>query len=410
MNRFVKWLEESFAPKMSKINHNVWIITLKDSIMQLLPFIFLGSLFTMLTIPGDIFEIAWWPNFWAPFGWTMGMLSLLIAFLIPFNLMEKKRLRKQRFIAGCSGLISFLMIITPQVLLDGHVGFGHEALGAGGMFVAIVAGIFAGLIMELFGKFSFFKEESVIPDFVRQWFDAMLPIGVILVIVWVLTDTSLIGFDLYNAILRLFMPLANIIETPWGFSLLTLIFTVLYSMGISSWVLQPVTKPVFLAAITANLTQGASNIVTSETIFSAYMWVGGIGATLPLVFMLAFSKSAKLKALGRASIVPSIFNINEPVIFGTVVWNPIMMIPMWIIGALLPFIVWIGTKTIPFAPIPNILFDLWYMPFPISTWITTQSITGIILMLICVGVATVLWYPFFKLYEKQEVAKEQADA
>jgi len=332
------------------------------------------------------------------------MLSLLISFLIPFNLMEKKRLRKQRFIAGCSGLISFLIIITPQVIRDETVGFSHEALGAGGMFVAIVAGIFTGYVMGLFGQFSFFKEDSVIPDFVRAWFDAMLPIGIVIVAAWLVVD--IIHFDLYNTILSIFMPLAKAIETPWGFALIMFVYCFLYTMGISSWVLTPVAKPVLLAAITANATAGAANLVTSETIYSAYMWVGGIGATLPLVFMLAFSKSSKLKALGRASIAPGIFNINEPVIFGAVAWNPIMMLPMWIIGLVLPIIVWIGTKVIQFAPIPKIVFDMWYAPFPISTWITTGTVSGIILMLVCVLVSSLIWYPFFKVYEKQEVANE----
>ena len=50
-------------------------------------------------------------------------------------------------------------------------------MGAGGIFIAIIAGAFTGWLMSLFGKFSFFKEESVIPDFVQQWFDFMLPIG-----------------------------------------------------------------------------------------------------------------------------------------------------------------------------------------------------------------------------------------
>ncbi len=404
MKNIIHWLEKDFSPKMTKINNNVWVVTLKDSIMQLLPFILLGSVFCMLTIPGDVFHIQNYPDFWVLFGWTMGMLSLLISFLIPFNLMEKKRMRKQRFIAGCTSLITFLMIITPQVVKDKTIGFSHDALGAGGMFVAIVAGVFTGYIMGLFGKFSFFKEESVIPDFVRAWFDSMLPIATVIVSTWLVVNV--IGIDLYNLILKIFMPLASIMETPWGFVLIIFLYCFLYTMGISSWVLTPVTKPILLAAITANVTSGAHNIVTSETIYSAYMWVGGIGCTMPLVFMLAFSKSAKLKALGRACIAPAIFNINEPVVFGAIAWNPIMMLPMWIIGIILPIIVWVGTKIIAFAPIPKIVFDMWYAPFPISTWITTGAISGIILMLICFTAATLIWYPFFKAYEKQELTKE----
>jgi len=191
VKKFIDWLENSFSPRMSKINNNVWIVTLKDSIMQTLPFIFLGSLFAMLAILNDY--VPWLPSFWTPFGWTMGMISLFISFLIPFNLMEKKRLRKQRLIAGMASVVLFLITITPQVVADGDPGFGHSALGAGGMFVAIVSGLFTGWVMSLFGKFSFFKEDSVIPDFVRAWFDAMLPVGIIVVAGWLVVD--LLQFD-----------------------------------------------------------------------------------------------------------------------------------------------------------------------------------------------------------------------
>lgn len=404
MKKFIDWLETSFSPRMNRINNNVWIVTLKDSIMQVLPFIFLGSVFAMLAILND--WVPWLPSFWVPFGWTMGMISLFIAFLIPFNLMEKKRLRKQRIIAALSSVSLFLIIITPQVVKDGQPGFGHSALGAGGMFVAIVAGLFAGWVMSMFGKFSFFKEESVIPDFVRAWFDAMLPVGIVIVAGWVVVD--LLKFDLYNTVLAIFMPLSGIVESPWGFSLMLFVFCFLYSMGISSWVLTPVFTPVLLAAITANMNGSATNLVTSTTIYSAYLWFGGIGATMPLVFMMLRSKSRKIKALGRACLAPTIFNINEPVVFGAIAWNPTLMIPMWLQGIVLPLVVWLFTKTIPFAPIPMHQFEMWYTPFPFATWFTTGSVTGLLLMLGIFVLAGAIWYPFFKAYEKQTLVTEAA--
>lgn len=175
------------------------------------------------------------------------------------------------------------------------------------------------------------------------------------------------------------------------------------------------TKPAFMIGITANIAMVAAgtatpetlNLVTDPTIYSAYMWIGGIGCTFPLVIMLAISRSAKLKSLGRACLVPAVFNINEPVVFGCVAWNPIMMIPMWLTSIVLPLVIWVFTKVIPFAPIPTIVFDMWYCPFPISTWLTTQSIKGILLMLLCAVLGTVIWYPFFKTYEKLEIENEQ---
>lgn len=313
-----------------------------------------------------------------------------------------------------SGLVLFLIIITPQVQIDKVVGFGHDSLGAGGMFVAIFSGIFTGFIMNLFGKFSFFKEDSVIPDFVRSWFDSMLPIAIVVCTGWIIV--LLMKVDLYNIVLSVFMPLSKFIESPFGFVAIMFIYCFLYSMGISSWVLTPVTSPVLLAAITANIalvkagTASASNLnlVTSSTIYSAYLWVGGIGCTLPLVIMLISSKSKKLSSLGKACLVPGIFNINEPVVFGAIAWNPLLMLPMWLQGIILPIITYIFTKVIKFAPIPTIQFEMWYCPFPISTWFTTGSIRGIVLLLICVAVSTAIWYPFFKAYETKEIEFEKS--
>lgn len=407
MKNLINWLQNSFSPKMNKINSNVWVTSIKDSIMQTLPFIFLGSVFCMLAILNDYFPSL--PSFWTPFGWTMGKISLFVAFLIPFNLMEKKRLRKQRFIAGMSSLILFLIVVTPQVEFDKVIGFGHASLGAGGMFIAIFCGIFTGYIMGLFGKFSFFKEDSVIPDFVRSWFDAMLPIAIIICTGWIVV--LIMKIDLYNAVLAVFMPLSQFIQSPFGFILVMFIYCFLYSMGISSWVLTPVTSPVFLAAITTNIalvqagtaTASNLNLATSSTIYSTYLWVGGIGCTLPLVIMLIRSKSKKLSALGKACFVPSLFNINEPVVFGTIAWNPYLMLPMWLQGIILPLVTYIFTKVISFAPIPTLQFEMWYCPFPISTWFTTGSINGILLLAINVAIASIIWYPFFKAYEAQEI-------
>lgn len=419
MQKLIDWLENSFAPKMNKINRNVWIVTLKDSVMQILPFILLGSLFCVGAVIENYVTLPF--SFWTPFGWTMGMVSILVAFLIPFNFCEKKRLRKQRLIAGCTGLILFLISITPEVVAEGEAGFGSSALGAGGMFCAIVTGLITCIVFNLFGKFSFFKEDSAIPDFVRQWFDALLPIG--LVIFGGFIIIQVMGFNLYAAVSSIFMPLQGVMNTWYGFILINFLTVFIYSMGISSWVLTPVTEPVKLAAITANIAMVAAgtatvanlNMYTETLVYVMYMWWGGIACTMPLVLFLAVSKAKKLKALGRACIGPAIFNINEPVVFGCIAWNPIMMLPMWIIGIVLPAMTWIGCKVIAFAPIAQIQFDLWYCPYPISTWIASQgNLMAVLFVIIEVIVAGLIWYPFFKAYEKQcldeEAAIEAAEA
>lgn len=407
MKRMITWLETSFAPRMNRVNSNPWIVSLKDSILQTLPFIFVGSVFAMLALLNDYFPGL--PSFWTPFGWTMGMIGLFVSFLLPFNLMEKLKLRKQRFIAGMSGIVLFLIVITPQVIESGEPGFNHSALGAGGMFVAIVTGLFTAFVMRMFGRFTFFKEDSAIPDFVRGWFDSMLPIAVIVVAGWLLIQVA--NFDLFNLIQNIFSPLATILENPFGWALVMFVYCFIYSMGISVWVLTPVFVPVYYQAMADNMAGTAENLVTYPTIFTTYLWIGGTGATLSLVIMMAFmARAVRLKALGRASLVPGILNINEPVIFGAIAWNPTLMIPLWLQGLILPLVIWFFTKVIPFAPIPNWEFDLWYTPFPVSTWIATQSFTAVLLAVIVFAVSAVIWFPFFRAYDDQLVKTEAAEA
>ena len=414
MQKLIDWLETSFAPKMNKINHNVWVVTLKDSVMQILPFILLGSLFCVGAVVENYITLPF--SFWTPFGWTMGMVSLLVAFLIPFNFCEKKRLRKQRLIAGCTGLILFLISITPEVVAEGQAGFGSSALGAGGMFCAIVTGLIVCIVFNAFGKFSFFKEDSAIPDFVRQWFDALLPIG--LVIFGGFIVVQVLNINLYQIVSSIFMPLQTVMNTWYGFILINFLTCFIYSMGISSWVLTPVTEPVKLAGIAANIAMVAAgtatvaslNMYTETLVYVMYMWWGGIACTMPLVLFLMRSKAKKLKALGRACIAPAIFNINEPVIFGCVAFNPIMMLPMWIIGIVLPAITWIGCKVLAFAPIAQIQLELWYCPYPIGTWIASQgNLMAVLFVIIEVVIAGMIWYPFFKAYEKQCLEEEVSE-
>ncbi|SCL88374.1 PTS sugar transporter subunit IIC [Sporanaerobacter sp. PP17-6a] len=412
MDKLINWLENSFAPKLNKIGHLSWVVILKDSVMQILPFILLGSVFCVLGILNDYFPNL--PSFWTPFGWTMGKLSLFVAFLVPFNYCKRKKLRKQRLIAGLTGLIFFLICTTPVIVKEGTVGFDSSALGAGGMFVAIVTGIITSLIFGAFGKFSFFKEDSPIPEFVRVWFDQMLPIFIVVCLGWLVVQVK--NINLYNLIANLFMPLQKVLNTWYGFTIMNFIICFIYSMGISPWVLDPVTQPVKMASIAANLAMIAAgtatvanmNMFTEGTIYVTYMWVGGIACTMPLVIMLIRSKVKKLKALGRACIGSSIFNINEPVVFGCIAWNPLLMLPMWLQGIILPLLTWFFCKVIAFAPIPRIQFELWYMPYPIGTWISTRSIKAILFLILSVFVSALIWYPFFKAYEKQEYENEQA--
>jgi len=153
-------------------------------------------------------------------------------------------------------------------------------------------------------------------------------------------------------------------------------------------------------------------INTEGLVYCTYMWVGGIGCTFPLVIMLMRSKSKELNSLGKACFVPAIFNINEPVIFGCIAWNPYLMVPMWLQEIILPILTYVFTKIIPFAPLPHVQFDLWYAPYPIGTVMNIMSqgagalIRVLIFLVATIVVSAVIWYPFFKAYEAKRLEEE----
>lgn len=409
MNGFMNFLNTKFAPRAQKIANNGWIVTIKNSILEVLPFIFVGSFITLLNIPLNFWK--WWPNLAPISSFTFGLVSIFIAFLFPFNFMEHMKLNKQRIIAGLSSVSLFLMLANPTWDKSGSIiSYQFSELGAGGMFVALVVGIYTALIMEAFGKFSFFSDDTSMPDFVIAWFDSMLPITVVIATGWLLSD--ILHFNFYQLIVNIFSPLATSLDTWWGFTLFLFFQCFIYSMGISGWVLAAIDQPVMLAGIAANAREvaaghAATHIFTSELVYS-FPWIGEVGCTLPLVLLMLFAtKSKRMKAFGKACILPSIFNINEPVVFGTVVWNPYLMIPLWINGIVLPLITSLWFKA-GLSPIPHSLMQMWYIPFPFVTWIVSPAISSIILLLILFVVGGLIWYPFLKVYDNSLIKEEKA--
>ena len=409
MNGFMNFLNTKFAPRAQKIANNGWIVTIKNSILEVLPFIFVGSFITLLNIPLNFWK--WWPNLAPISSFTFGLVSIFIAFLFPFNFMEHMKLNKQRIIAGLSSVALFLMLANPTWDKSRSIiSYQFSELGAGGMFVALVVGIYTALIMEAFGKFSFFSDDTSMPDFVIAWFDSMLPITVVIATGWLLSD--ILHFNFYQLIVNIFSPLATSLDTWWGFTLFLFFQCFIYSMGISGWVLAAIDQPVMLAGIAANAREvaaghAATHIFTSELVYS-FPWIGGVGCTLPLVLLMLFAtKSKRMKALGKACILPSIFNINEPVVFGTVVWNPYLMIPLWINGIVLPLITSLWFKA-GLSPIPHSLMQMWYIPFPFVTWIVSPAISSLILLLILFVVGGLIWYPFLKVYDNSLIKEEKA--
>lgn len=247
------------------------------------------------------------------------------------------------------------------------------------------------------------------PEFIMDWFDFLVPIAVIMGLGWVLVYQ--LHFDIFGLIVSVFEPINAMGQSLFGFVLFNFIGVVLYSFGVSPWVLMPIWYAIWIPAIEENaalVAQGLDpvNINTFETFFSGWLGIGGMGATLPLVIWLLFARSKKLKTIGKATLIPSLFNINEPVVYGApVAFNPLLMVPMWINALITPIIVYLALD-MGFAQIPSKIFQLWYTPIGVSTYLMS-GFNGLILLAVVLLIVFAVWFPFFKLYDAQELKKER---
>lgn len=401
------WMTDSFSPKVNKIAKNPWVAAIQESILAAMPMVFIGSFATILSIIKDYWSV--FPDFSMISSFSFGLFSLFLAYLIPESIMRQKGHSEVSKQAGLAGIAFFLLLVFPEFTEEGMIQFDFNTLGTGGMIASLLSGLFVGFIMNLFSKWKFIGEDSAIPDFVAVWFNTLIPIIVILLVGWLFTFQ--LEISLYSVVNSIFLPLINLGQSFWGFVIIFFIgFSFLYTFGISTWVIYPVQSAIALPAIAENQANFAAgkevtNIFTAEA--ASLFLIGGGGATLALCIMLAFmAKSQRLKVIGKASLVPSIFNINEPVIFGApIAFNPLLMIPMWINGLLGPILTWIVMK-IGLVPIPHEPFQLWYLPAPIQSWIVTTSIAGVILFIVLFAASWLIYYPFFKMYDKQAVEQD----
>lgn len=407
MDKFMSWMTDHFSPRVNKIAKNTWFAAIQDSILTAMPMVFIGSFATLLSIIGEFWDA--FPDLTMISTFSFGLLSIFLAYLIPEAVMKRKghvNISKQ---AGLAGIAFFLMLVFPTITKNNAIQFDLNTLGAGGMIAALVSGLFVGFIMNLFSKWKFIGEDSAIPDFVAVWFNTLLPIIFILFVGWLFTFE--LNISLYSIVNSIFEPLVHLGGGFWGFVIISFLgFSFLYTFGISTWVIYPVQSAIVLPAIAtnqANFEAGreVANIFTAETM--QLFLIGGGGGTLPLCIMLAFmARSQRLKLIGKASLIPSIFNINEPIVFGApVAYNPILMVPMWIYGLVAPIITWFVMK-VGIVPIPHEPFQLWYLPGPILNWITTSSIIGMLYFFALFIIAWIIYYPFFKVYDKQTVESE----
>lgn len=407
MKKLMTWLSDVFAPKARKVFANPWIDTVASTMKKVLPIILTGSLIFFYNVFRTY--IPFLPDLRPIANFSFGLLAIFVAFFIAHEAMLKLNHKQYQINAGLTSIAAHLLLCRPQVA-DGIFQIENSRIGPAGIMMAIVVGLFVSLIFHLYAKLHVLENNTSLPDFVSEWINNIIPITITLGIAMVFAN--ILNLDLYQTLINLFLPLQKGAQTLPGFILICFVPVIFYSMGISSWVFNAVTTPIFIVAIAQNIEAVAAggspmNIATSEAVFTAALiTMGGRGGTLPLNVMMLFSKSKKLKTMGKICIGPSLFNINEPIMFGApVVFNPLLMLPILINSIVGPAIVWLSMHY-GLLNIPSKMIQVGQIPAPFSSVMITEDWRAVIVYIVLFVLYFLTWYPFYKVYEKQCIADE----
>ncbi|WP_374965817.1 PTS sugar transporter subunit IIC [Lysinibacillus sp. RS5] len=416
-----RFLEEKFVPVAARVGNQRHLVAIRDGFITIMPLTIVGSLAVLVNnLPIKFYQNAldsiWKHETWTQWGgniWnsTFGILSLLLAFSIAYNL--AKSYDKDGLSAGVISLSSYLTFGT-----FGEGGLTGLTTGTGGIFIAIIIAL---LSTELFCKLTgnpklLIKMPNGVPPAVSKSFAALLPAIMTIGLFALIRTIISAGFDIpdivgsfYSAIQEPFMGLTN----SWiAALLLAFIPTFLWTLGVhGANIIEPFMQTINLPAIEANVKAISSGeiapYIVNKPFFDAFINMGGSGTTKALIiaiFIIA-RKNKQYNTVGKLSAAPGLFNINEPLLFGLpIVLNPVLFVPFILTPMVNVTIAFFATKW-GFVPAATVS-PPWTTPPIINGFLATQSWQGAALSIVLIVVAVCIYLPFISMANRMAKQNE----
>ncbi len=384
---------------------------IRDGVVGALPIILLGSGFLLLWQPPWPGLSRFLPPQSALRAGYLACAGLVSIYACAATALSLARRREADLAASVTtALAVFLVAQKTAVLQGGGTALGLSTLGAAGLFPAFAAAIFAVEVIHFFAQRRWgIRLSGGAPDVVVRSFAAMLPATVCVVVVWLLVHV--LDVDLVGGIAALFRPLVHGGDTFAAVLLVVLIDSALWMVGVHGLAVLAAVRPLWLSALAENMAAVSSGHppphVFTQEFFVWFVWQGGSGATLALALMLLFAKSKQLRLVGRAGIVPAIFNINEPLIFGTpVVMNGKLAPPFVLAPAVMVTLSWLAMH---FGLVrPPYIEVVWTLPAPIGAYLSSGGdVRAVFLQLLNLAIALAIWWPFVRRYDRALLSSER---
>ena len=422
MMKLVKWITK-MQPFFNKISNNPYLRAIRDGFISLIPVILFSSIFLLIAFVPNAFGYFLPDNIvtvlMKAYSLSMGILAILMSSTIArsltdnFNLKMQKTRQINTVSVMIAAIISFLLLSTD--LKDGAISLDY--LGTKGLLTSFIIGFTIPNIYKFcVGRNITIKLPKEVPGNISQTFADIIPISLSVLFFWVfdILVRKFIGVGFSEFILELFRPLFSAADGYIGLAVIFGAMAFFWFVGIHGpSIVEPAVAAIYLTNVEVNFQMFSKGEHATKVLSQGSQYfvatLGGTGATLVIIFMMAFiAKSKQLKAVGKASLIPGLFGVNEPILFGApLVLNPIFFIPFIltpIINVWLPkFFITIGMN--------GFVYNLpWTTPGPLGLIIGTGFSPLVFLLVpLLLAVDFIIYYPFLKTYDLQLIKQEEED-
>jgi len=344
-----------------------------------------------------------------PFNLSMGVMTFFISVGIGASLGRQFNL--DPIMSGLLAFMAFLLVAAPYA--DEKIS--TQYLSGQGIFTALITAIYATRV------YAWLKQNNVtirlpkeVPTGVARSFEILIPV---LVIIATLHPLNLFieaqtGMIMPQAIMHLLEPLVSASDSLPAILLSVLLCQIFWFAGIhGALIVTGIMNPFWMANLSANqaaLAAGAAlPHVYLQGFWDHYLLIGGVGSTLPLAFLLLRSRVLHLRTIGKMGVVPSFFNINEPILFGApVIMNPLLFIPFVCVPMINAVLAYTATKLGWIAQVVSL--TPWTTPAPIgASWAANWALSPLVMCLVCMLMSALMYLPFLRAYERSLIKAEE---
>lgn len=420
-SKLISVIEEKITPMAGVVGQQKYVTSIRDGFITALPFMIVGSFMLVFIFPPFSPDTQWgfaraWLQFslenreslMLPFNFSMGIMTIFISVGIAASLARHHGL--DPLTSGMLSLMGFLLVAAP--LKEGQISTAY--FSGQGIFTAILVAIYT---TELY---AFLKRHNItirlppeVPTGVARSFEILIPVLAVVLTLHPLNlfiETQL-GMIIPEAIMSLVKPLVAASDTLPAILLSVLVCQVLWFAGIhGALIVTGIMNPFWMANLSVNQAAMAAGAaiphIYVQGFWDHYLLIGGVGSTLPLAFLLMRSKAVHLRTIGRMGVVPGLFNINEPILFGApIIMNPLFFIPFVLVPMVNATFAYFAldldlvSRVVSMTP--------WTTPAPIgASWAANWTFSPVILCLLCMVSSAIMYSPFLKAYEKQLLEQE----